>query len=58
MEELSFMTLKSDAKFEKKIDLQFGKWHDELGKFSKRTWKSQNLDFNGIILSKVEHVWA
>ena len=33
-EELSFMTLKSDAKFEKKTDLWFGIWDDEYGKFS------------------------
>ena len=27
------MTLKSDAKFEKKNDLWFAKWHEEFGKF-------------------------
>ena len=26
--------LESDAKFEKKSDLWFGKWHEEFGKFS------------------------
>ena len=28
------MTLDSDAKFKKKTGLCFGKWHEELGKFS------------------------
>ena len=33
-EELSFMTLKSDSKFEKKNELWFEKWHEKFGKFS------------------------
>ena len=30
-EELSFMTLNSDAKFENILTLLFQKWHEELG---------------------------
>ena len=33
-EELSFITLKGDVKFEEKTDLWFGKWLEEFGKFS------------------------
>ena len=50
------MTLKSDAKFEKKTDLQFEKWHEEFGKFSPEHLKVSNWDFDGILLFKVENV--
>ena len=40
------------------IDLCFKKWHEELGEFWLNTWKSQNLHFNGLHLSKVYNVWA
>ena len=41
-----------------KTDLWFQKWDKEFGKFSPGTWKSQNWDFDRILLSKVENVWA
>ena len=33
-EELSLMTIRSDAKFEKTLTLWFKKWHEELGELS------------------------
>ena len=43
----------------KKTDLCFQKWHEEFSKFSpEHVWKSKNWDFDGILLSKVENVWA
>ena len=33
-EELSFMALNSDAKFEQTLTLWFQKWHEELGELS------------------------
>ena len=36
----------------------FEKWHEEFGKFPPEHLKAQNLDFDGILLSKVENVWA
>ena len=43
----------------RKIDLSFQKWHEQFGKFSpEHVWKSRNWDFDGILLSKVENVWA
>ena len=37
------MTLKSHAKFEKKIDLWFGKWHEKFGKLSSEHLKVSKL---------------
>ena len=37
------MTLKSDAKFEKKTDLLLGKWHVGFGKFSQEHSKVSKL---------------
>ena len=51
------MTLKNHAKFEK-IDLWFGKWHEEFGKFSSEHLKVSKLVFHGILFSKVENAWA
>ena len=43
----------------KKTDLCFQKSHDEFSKFSpEHVRKSKNWDFEGILLSKVEDVWA
>ena len=42
-EVLYFMTRESDAKFEKKNDLWFGKWHEEFGKFSPQHLKASKL---------------
>ena len=39
--------------------LCFQKWHEEFGKVLLRhVWKSKNLDFYWVLLSKVENVWA
>ena len=48
-EELSFMTLKSDAKFEE--NQTCGLEHDmsSLVNFHQSTWKSQKWDFDGIV---------
>ena len=56
-EELSFMTLDSDAKFEEKLTLGLeNNIYKEFGKFSpEHNCKSQNRDFDGILLSKVEN---
>ena len=52
------MTSKSDTKFGDesaccfKIDLR------NLANFHQSTQKCQNWDFDGILLSKVEHIWS
>ena len=47
------------CKIWRKTDLWFGKWHEEFSKFSpEHVRKSKNWDFDGILLSKVENVWA
>ena len=63
------MTLNSDAKFEEKTNLSFGKWHEEYGKFLTEPLKSlkigimsyaswqwrmmQNLKRNWLLTSKL-----
>ena len=43
----------------KKSDLCSQKWHEEFSKFSpEHLWKSKNWNFDGILLSKVENIWA
>ena len=43
----------------RKPDLCFQKWHEEFSHFSpEHVWKSENWDFDGILLSKVENLWA
>ena len=39
-------------------DLCFEKWHKEFGEFWSNTQKSQNLHFNGLLLTKVYNVWT
>ena len=39
-------------------DLCFEKWHEEFGGFWPNTQKSQNLNFNGLLLIKVYNVSA
>ena len=39
-------------------DLCFEKWHEEFGEFWRETRKSQNLHFNGLLLTKLYNVWA
>ena len=52
------MTLESDVKFEGKLTFAFKNDMRNLRNFHQSTWKSQNWDFDGILLSKVENVWA
>ena len=48
------MTVNSDAKFEEKLTFGLGNDMRNLANFHQRTRKSQNWDFDGILLSKVE----
>ena len=50
------MTLKSDAKFEKKLSCGFKNDMRNLANFYQSTQESQNWDFDGVILSKVENI--
>ena len=56
--ELCLMTLNVDAKFKGKLIFAFKKDMGNMGNFHQSTWKSQNWDFDGILLVKVENVWA
>ena len=55
-EELSFITLESDAKFEEKLTCGLENNMRNLANFHQSTCKSQNGDFEGILLSKVENI--
>ena len=33
-------------------------WHEEIGEFWPNAGKSQNLHFNGLLLTKVYNIWA
>ena len=47
------------GKIWRKNDSCFQKSHEEFGKFlPKRVWKSENLDFYWVLLSKIENAWA
>ena len=50
------MTLKSDAKCEEKLTCRLENDIRNLANFDQSTKKSQNWDFGGILLSKVENV--
>ena len=50
------MTLKSGAKFEEKLTCALGIETQNLAYFHQSTRKSQNWNFDGILLSKVENV--
>ena len=50
------MTLKSDTKFEGKLTHGLENDMRNLVNFHQSTQKSQNWDFDGILLSKVENV--
>ena len=52
------MTLKSDEKFEEKLNCGLKNDLRNLANFHQSNWKSQNWDFDGILLSKVENAWA
>ena len=53
-----FHELKSDAKFEEKITYGLKNNMRNLANLYQSTWKFQNWDFDGILLSQVENVWA
>ena len=55
-EGLSFMTLKIDAKFEEELTCALKNGTRNLANFYQNTQKSQNWDFDGFLLSKVENV--
>ena len=48
-EELSFMTPKSYAKFEEKMTCGLENDMRNMANFHQSTWKSQNLNFDGIL---------
>ena len=50
------MTLKNDTKFEEKLTCGLENDMRNLGSFYQSTRNSQNWDFDGIFLSKVENV--
>ena len=50
------MTLESDVKFEEKLTFGLENNIKNLVNFHKSTCKSQNGDFDGILLSKVENI--
>ena len=52
------MTWKSDAKFEEKLTCCLENDLRNLANFHQRTHKCQNRNFDKILLSKVENVWA
>ena len=55
IEELCLMVLKSDAKFEERLTCGLENDMRNLTNFHLSFSKSQNWDFDGIILSKVEN---
>ena len=57
-EKSSFMTLKSDAKFEDKLTCGLENDFRNLANFHQSTQKYQNWDFGGILLSEVENIRA
>ena len=57
--EVMFGSTEYWCKIWRKTDACFQKWHEEFSKFSpEQTWNSKNWDFDGILLSTVENVWA
>ena len=52
------MTLKSHAKLEEKLTSGLENDISNMANFHQSTWKPQNCDFDGILLSKVENVGA
>ena len=52
------MTLKSGAKFEEKLACCLENDMRNFANFHQSTWKCQNWNFDKILLSKVENVWA
>ena len=58
VQQLSFMALESHAKFGGKLTFAFKNDMRNLKHFHQSTWKSQNWDVDGILLSKVENASA
>ena len=58
IEELCMMALKIDGTLDRKLTCDFKNDTRNLGNFQQNTGKSKNWDFDGILLSKVENVWA
>ena len=57
-DELCFMTMKSDAKFQEKLTCGLENDMRKWANFYRSTWKSQSWDFDGILLSKRKNVWV
>ena len=53
-----FHGAKGDAKFEEKLTCGLENDMRNMANFHQSTWKSQNLDFDEILQSKVQKVWA
>ena len=49
------MTLKGDAKFKEKLTCSLENGMRNLGNFHQNPRRSQNWDFDGILLSKLEN---
>ena len=56
VEELSFMKLKRDTKFEEKLTCCLVNDMRNLANFYQSTWKCQNWNFDKTLLSKVENL--
>ena len=52
------MILKSGAKFEEKVTCSLENNMKNLARFHQSTWKCQNWEFDGILLSKEKNAWA
>ena len=57
-EQLSFMKLKSDARFKEKLTCCLENVMRNFANFHQNTPKCQNWNFDNILLSKVDNVWA
>ena len=52
------MTLESDAKFEEKLTCDLENDMRNLANFHQSTRKSENWEFDGVLLSKIENARA
>ena len=52
------MTMESDAKYEEKLACCLENDMRNFENVHQSTWKCQNWNFDKILLSKVENVWA
>ena len=55
---LCLMELNIGVKLEGKVTCAFKNDIRDLGNFHQSTWESPNWDFDGILLSKAENLWA